>query len=206
MIKGIDISHWQKNVDFETLKKVDEVDFCILKAGGSDKGCYVDSTFYSRYEECKKHGINVGAYYFVGPKCDSDIDGAADAIRFLNIISNLQFEYPIYIDFEAPPATDREGNTDACIAFCRVCEQEEYYVGIYASDISGFKDRLNIARLAPFDKWVARYGKQPEFVQKYGIWQCSSKGIFAGISGNVDCDVSFVNYPNIMKQKHLNGF
>ena len=64
MIKGIDISHWQKNVDFKTLKDIDDVNFIILKAGGSDKGCYVDSTFYSRYEECKKHGINVGGLLF----------------------------------------------------------------------------------------------------------------------------------------------
>lgn len=206
MTKGIDISHWQKSVDFDTLKNIDGVDFCILKAGGSDKGCYVDSTFYSRYEECKKHNINVGAYYFVGSKCDSDIDGAADALRFLNIIKNLAFEYPIYIDFEAPTSFNIEGNTDACIAFCRVCEQEGYYTGIYASDISGFKEKLNIDRITPFDKWVARYGKEPQFVKKYGIWQCSSKGVFYGINGNVDCDVSFRNYPQIMKQKHLNGF
>ena len=71
MTKGIDISHWQSKVDFSTLKSVDDINFCILKAGGSDKGVYVDSTFYGRYEECKKHGINVGAYYFVGSKCDS---------------------------------------------------------------------------------------------------------------------------------------
>ena len=206
MIKGIDISHWQKKVDFDVLQDVDKVDFCILKAGGSDKGCYVDSAFYSRYEECKKRGINVGAYYFVGSKCDSDVDGAADAVRFLDIIRGLKFEYPIYIDFEAPPATNREGNTDACIAFCRVCEQEGYYVGIYASDISGFKDKLDINRLTPYDKWVARYGSTPKYVKNYGIWQASSDGIINGIKSRVDCNVSYNYYPEIIKHNHLNGY
>lgn len=206
MIKGIDISHWQKKVDFRVLKEEDQIDFCILKAGGSDKGTYVDSTFYSRYEECKRHNINVGAYYFVGSKCDSSIDGWADAVRFMDIIRHLKFEYPIFIDFEAPSPANIQGNTDAVISFCQTCEDSGYYVGIYASDLSGFKDRLDINRLTYFDKWVARYGKQPEYVKKYGIWQCSSRGLFAGIDGHTDCDVSFVDYPSIMKKKGLNGF
>ena len=206
IIKGIDISKWQKNVNFGILKDVDEVQFVILKAGGSDKGCYTDPTFHTRYEECKKHGIAVGAYYFVGKLCDSAADGYADAVRFLHIIEGKQFEYPVYIDFEAPSKADREGNTEACIAFCDYMESRGYYVGIYASDVSGFKERLNISKLASYDKWVARYGKQPEFVQAYGMWQCSSKGLFAGIDGNVDCDVSLKDYPAIMKKAHLNGF
>lgn len=207
MTNGIDISHWQKDIDFATLKEHDNIDFCILKAGGSDKGIYVDSTFYSRYEECKKYGLNVGAYYFVGSKCDSYADGQADAVRFINIIKNLQFEYPIYIDFEAPDKTNIEGNTDACVAFCDMCENAGYYVGIYASDISGFKERLNISRLGSYDKWVARYGRTPEYVKTFGVWQYSSDGHLSGIPyGRVDLDYSYKDYPSIMKRQHLNGF
>lgn len=207
MTKGIDISHWQKKVDFRVLKEEDQIDFCILKAGGSDKGFYVDSTFYPRYEECKRYNINVGAYYFVGSKCDSAADGYADAIRFLHIIDKLKFEYPVFIDFEAPDSSNVAGNTDSVIEFCMTMEDNGYYVGIYASDISGFKDRLQLDRLQSFDKWVARYGKEPEYVKKYGIWQCSSKGLFEGIPGqHVDCDVSFKDYASIMKKRGLNGF
>lgn len=203
---GIDISHWQKLVDFKTLKEVDQVDFVILKAGGSDKGFYTDSTFKSRYSECKKYGIPVGAYYFVGSKCTNSIAGMLDAQRFISIIQGMQFEYPICLDFEAPGKEDPEGNTQSAIYFCRECEKAGYYVSIYASDISGFKERLNIGGLSSFDKWVARYGKEPEYVQKYGMWQFSSRGSLHGISGHVDCDYAYKDYPEIMRKYHLNGY
>ena len=81
-----------------------------------------------------------------------------------------------------------------------------YYVGIYASDISGFKDRLNINQLNAFDKWVARYGSEPKYVKNYGIWQYSSSGVVDGIKGRVDVNYSKVDYPGIIKTHHLNGF
>ncbi|MDO4504051.1 MAG: hypothetical protein Q4B84_02805 [Clostridia bacterium] len=44
------------------------------------------------------------------------------------------------------------------------------------------------------------------FYVSYGMWQKSDKGFINGISGNVDLDVSYKNYPEIMKSKGLNGF
>lgn len=203
---GIDISHWQRSVDFVALKELDNVEFVILKAGGSDKGRYIDRTFYERYLNCKQLGIPVGCYYFVGPKCDSIADGHADAVHFMDIIRGLQFEYPVWMDFEAPPATNKIGNTSACISFCETMEQAGWYTGIYASDVSGFNDRLDLTRLTSFDKWVARYGKEPQIVKNYGMWQYTSKGALVSIDGNVDLDVCYRDYPLIMRRRHLNGF
>ena len=203
---GIDISRWQSTVDFKTLRDIDGIDFIILKCGGSDKGRYIDKTFYARYFDCKQYNINVGAYYFVGSKCDSISDGYNDALALLDAVKGLQFEYPLYIDFEAPPATNKIGNTNAVIAFCETLEQAGYYAGVYASDISGFRDRLDLSRLNSYDKWVARYGKEPINVKNYGMWQYTSKGILYGIPGFVDRDYSYRDYPSIMKSKHLNGF
>lgn len=81
-----------------------------------------------------------------------------------------------------------------------------YYVGIYASDISGFKSRLYLDDLKAYDKWVARYGSAPKYVPSYGMWQYSSSGSVPGINGRVDMDYSYNDYPSIMKKKHLNGF
>ena len=39
-----------------------------------------------------------------------------------------------------------------------------------------------------------------------GIWQYSETGTVDGISGNVDLNISYKNYPEIMKNKGLNGF
>lgn len=205
MIKGIDVSSWQGNIDFGKVK-ASGVQFVILKAGGSDAGCYIDKRFYDNYVKATQAGLYVGAYYFVGKWCKSSTDGLADAMRFADIIKDCILEYPVYIDFEAPDASNKQGNTDAVNAFCAYMESCGYYVGIYASDISGFKDRLYLDQLNRYDKWVARYGSEPKYVKNFGMWQATSSGNVSGIAGHVDMDYSKNDYAGIIKTHHLNGF
>ena len=205
--QGIDVSHWQGDIDWEQVK-ASGIDFVIVKAGGSDAGFYTDSRFEENYAGAKAAGLMVGAYYFVGKYCKSYEDGVADAKRFIAMISGMQFEYPVYIDFEAPDSSDKEGNTEACIGFCQTMEDNGYFSGIYASEISGFRDRLDDSKLQSYSHWVARYGKRPSTIPDnvFGIWQYSSKGSVAGIAGNVDMDISYVDFPSIIKKAGLNGF
>jgi GH25 family lysozyme M1 (1,4-beta-N-acetylmuramidase) len=148
----------------------------------------------------------IGAYYIVGPLCISREDGIADAKRFLAMLEGKQFEYPVYIDLETTSPETKTGTTDAVIGFCQTMEAAGYYCGIYASDISGFKDRLELSRLAAYDKWVANYISQPGYVESYGMWQRSSQGRVDGITGNVDIDECYQDYPVIIKVNGLNGF
>ena len=201
---GIDVSHWQGKIDFAKVAEI--VDFVIIKAGGSDKGFYKDSKFEANYKNAKAAGLAVGAYYFVGPNCTSYEAGAGDAKRFLEILKGKTFEMPVYIDIEQTPAVKRQGATEAVIGFCKTMEAAGAYVGVYGSDIAGFKDRLILSRLAAFDKWVARYGSKPKYVNLYGMWQKSSKGAIAGIKGNVDLDEAYIDYPAVMARTGLNRF
>lgn len=204
-MKGIDVYRGQGNIDWSSVRD-SGIQFVILKAGGSDDGFYTDAAFERNYAGAKAAGIAVGAYYYVGRNCTSKADGIADAKRFAKIIEGKQFEFPVYIDLEATSPADRTGATDACIGFCEYMESQGYYCGIYASDISGFIDRLELKRLSEFDKWVARYGSQPKMVSAYGIWQYSDTGHVPGISGNVDLDECYVNYPALIVSNGLNGF
>ena len=119
--QGIDVSHWQGDIDWEQVK-ASGIDFVIVKAGGSDAGFYTDSRFEENYAGAKAAGLMVGAYYFVGALCKSYEDGVADAERFIEMLQGKQFEYPVFIDFEAPDGSDKEGNTDACVGFCQTME------------------------------------------------------------------------------------
>lgn len=205
-IWGIDVSRHQGEIDWAKVKE-SGVSFAIIKAGGSDDGFYVDRNFYKNVEGAKANGIHVGSYYYVGPKCRGFKNGIADAERFLNIIKSVKLDYPVYIDFEAPSRLYKKRNTEACNAFCQYIQNYGYYVGIYASDISGFKERLELNELNKFDKWVARYGSNPQYVKQYGMWQYTSKGAIYGITENtVDLNVAFKDYAQIIKQRHLNGF
>lgn len=203
--KGIDISRWQGAINFRMVKE-SGIEFAIIKAGGSDDGYYTDRNFEKNYANAKAAGLLVGAYYIVGSGFKTAADGKADAERFRKIIHGKQFEMPIVIDLELTSPDTKTGTTAAVIEFCRYLEGLGYYVTIYSSDISGFKDRLDNAKLTAFDHWVARYGAAPKYVSDYGMWQYSSTGKVAGITGNVDLDYSYKDYPKIIKTNKLNGY
>lgn len=204
MIRGIDVSSWQGNIDFQKVK-ASGIQYVILKAGGSDAGFYTDKRFFDNYVKATQSGLHIGAYYFVGKNCKSSADGLADAMRFASIVKDCILDYPLYIDFEAPDSSNKQGNTDAVNSFCAYIESCGYYAGIYASDISGFKDRLYIDQLNRYDKWVARYGSEPKFVKSWGMWQATSGGNVPGIAGHVDIDYSKNDYASIIRAHHLNG-
>jgi GH25 family lysozyme M1 (1,4-beta-N-acetylmuramidase) len=203
--QGIDLSKWNIVTDFEKVKKAG-IDFVILRIGGNNGGFYKDPRFETYYAAAKKAGLKVGAYYDTGKDFISFSVGYRCADHILTLLKGHEFDYPIYADIETVATVYKVGATDAAIAFCTRLEKNGYFVGIYASDISGFKDRLQLERLqGRFTLWVARYGKKPEYVKDYSIWQKTNKGHIDGINGEVDLDECSVNFPLIMKKKGLNN-
>ena len=188
-LHGIDVSHWQGNIDYEVVKNSGKVDFVIIKAGGSDGGFYEDSRFREYLDGFNNAGVPVlGAYYFVGSGFVSTGDGIADADRFCDMLDGTGIPYAI-LDLESTSPDDKDEVTDASIAFMDRCVERGYKTMIYASDISGFQNRLELDRLYEYKKWVARYGSEPQYVSDYAMWQYSSTENIEGIPDNtVDCN------------------
>lgn len=207
-VTGIDISRWQGKVDWCKVSKDPQVKFVIAKIGGSDGGLYKDSQFDNNYYGAKGHGVPIGTYFFMGCDCNSAERGAVLGTNILNMLKGYKFEYPVYIDVEGTNIPEKAGVTDAVYTICDKLEKAGYYVGIYGSDISTFRDRLNSNELARFDKWVARYPLTSNctVIKSCGMRQYSSTGKIDGINGNVDLDVAYYDFPKIIKEKHLNGF
>lgn len=203
IFKGIDLSKHNIVTDWDLLK--DQIDFVILRAGGNYGGYYKDSRFETYYNACKMRGIPVGAYYDVGKEFIGADTGASYAEHFKKLLSGHTFEYPVYADIEVTPKKYKKFITDAAVAFCEKMEEARFYCGIYGSDISTFHDALIADRVKPYTLWVARYGKEPNYIKNYAIWQYSSKGSLKGIAGNVDLDRCYVDFPSVIKGVHLNG-
>ena len=209
-MKGIDISSYQGGINFDAIKSVG-VEFLIIRAGFTGWGTGVnynkDSCFEDFYKQAKQHNIPVGAYWY---SCANNYEKGVAEARFMyeNCLKGKQFEYPIYIDVEDihHQVNNKRGVTDAIIGFCEYLENLGYYVGIYASDISGFKDKMYINELDAYDKWVARYGNKPKYVKQYGMWQSTSSDRINGYNFNLDGDVAYKDYPSIIKNAKLNGF
>lgn len=200
--KGIDVSVWQGFIDFDKVK-LSGIDFVIIKAGGSDDDFYTDSCFEINYNNAKKAGLKIGCYYIVGSDFDTIEKGTKNAEHFAKIIKGKTFDYPIFLDLELTSPSQKYGATTASISFCDYLINLGYYVGIYASSISGFKDRLDITRLGKYDKWVAQYSSdKPTYPTDCKMWQYSSTGRIDGINCNVDMDISYCDYPSIIKNSN----
>ena len=209
-MRGLDISSYQKDISFDDIKN-NGIEFLILRAGFTGWGTGVnynrDKCFEEFYNQSKLHNIPVGAYWY---SCANTKEKGIAEAKFMyeNCLKGKQFEYPIYIDVEDihHQVNNKRGVTDAIIGFCEYLENLGYYVGIYASDISGFKEKMNINELNMYDKWVARYGSKPKYVRSYGMWQSSSRYRINGYNDNLDSDVSYKDYPSIIKNGGFNGF
>lgn len=215
MSKGIDISKYQAGLDLSVVKDAG-YDFAILRAGytgyGNGTSKAKDSSFEKFYTQAKSVGLGVGAYWFT---CANTYEKGVSEANWMyeNCLKGKQFEYPIYIDVEDDTGkkyylrnAGKEAVNQGIKGFCETLEAKGYYVGIYASDISGFKELMDVSGLTDYDKWVARYGSKPSYVTEYGMHQYTSSGKISGYSGNLDMNESYKDYPSIIKNGGFNGY
>lgn len=207
--KGLDISSYQKGINFDEIKS--KVDFLILRAGftgwgGDGTNKNKDSCFEDFYSKSKARGIPVGAYWY---SCANTYEkGKAEAeYLYNNCLKGKQFEYPIYMDVEEDrhQQVGKARIADAIKGFCEYLENKGYYVGIYANS-NYFNNFIDTAKLSMYDKWLAVWtSNKPSFKYgDYGLWQNSSSGYISGM--RVDTDYAYKDYPLIIKNAGLNGY
>ena len=204
MVKGIDISVYQQNIDFEKIKK-SGIEFVIIRAGFGKVANQKDKLFESHYANAKKAGLKVGCYYYTLAKNVAEAKGEADV--FLNCIKGKQFEYPIYFDIEDPSLQNlgKQVLTDIVLAWCGKVQSAGYYVGIYANP-DWFTNRLDLECLKGFDKWLAHWVAVPKWKNEFGgLWQYGLTRV-DGYNGDIDGDYSYRNYEKTIKTLGLNGF
>lgn len=96
-------------------------------------------------------------------------------------------------------------NTAIVAAALKTIEAAGYYGQIYCSR-DFYLNYLERAKLAAYDVWEAAYTSKDTAAVVNGIWQYTSKGSIPGITGNVDLNVAYKDYPAIIKAAGLNGF
>lgn len=206
----IDISKWQKSVDYTQIKMDGQVAGVILRCGytgSTAKSLEVDELFHQHAQGFLRVGIPIGVYWF--SRATSIAEGKAEALKTLELIKDYRIDYPVYIDVEDntyQAKVTREVLTNAVKSFCETIEGAGYYTGIYAS-VSWFRDKLLTNPLNAYDKWVAHWGvDKPSYALPYGMHQYTATGKVRGIAGDVDLNHCYKDYPLIMKVHGLNGY
>lgn len=197
--KGIDISYCQAGINF-TKAKASGIDFVIIRIG---HGIKIDTEFATHYKGAKSAGINVGGYYYC--KALSVAEAEKEAECCYEYLDKRELNYPVFYDMEdnsLMPLTT-EQRTAICLAFCNKMTQLGYYTGVYANPswLENYLDKSQI--LGKYDLWLAHWisaGNEGQYGQKmwqYGLTQTG------GISGDVDGDICYVDYPAILGKTHF---
>lgn len=207
--KGVDVSKWNGDVDFEMLKSRG-FNFVIIKAGGADSGLYRDSKFEENYKQARLAGMHIGAYWF--SRALSDSEAIEEANYFLNLLKGKKFDFPVYIDVEnrSMLSMGKRSVTDAIIAFCKTMESAGYWVGVYSS-LNYFRTAMFDDELQDYAHWVAQWSTKLNYSKSScGMWQYGGETNFIQspyIGGKVfDQNYMLVDYPSIIAAKGFNGY
>ena len=210
MFKGIDVSAHQGRIDWEKVKN-SGIQFAILRLGfGSDMQSQDDAYFEANVQGCESAGLPWGTYLY---SYALNLEDAKSEVQHaLRLLKNKKPKYPVFFDMEDADGYKKNHGMpssqtliDICKTFLLGLEEAGYYASLYAN-LSWFNNQLNSSELDRFDKWVAQWHASCTYKKPYGIWQYSDNGKVSGISGNVDMNISYKDYPSIIKANGLNGF
>ena len=205
-IKGLDVSRFQGEVDWERVKAAG-YQFAMLRAGYGDDS--VDGQFRRNASECNRLGLPIGAYWFC--YAASPENAAQEADSCIRTVSGYRLDYPVCYDIEQASAdyVEKQGVSftpalaqSLVKSFCGRVESLGYFAMFY-SNRSFYDTYLGAALAGRYAFWYARYTDTFDGTD-CGIWQYTSTGSVPGISGNVDLDLAYVDYPSVIRRAGLN--
>ena len=218
--KGVDISQYQKNINWENFSK--NVDFVILRAGyGDNYTSQDDKLFIENVNNCNKYNIPYGVYLYSYAKrvqkdskdanlnynAESAISEAAHVKRLLNSVSykpNLKTSVYLDIEEEKLGYLGKTLQTNIANKFCSIIESNGYGCSVYAN-LNWLKNHIDTNNLTTKNRlWLAywfdpahkNYKKaistKPSYnLSNYKLWQFSDKGSISGYNTVIDLDIGY---------------
>jgi GH25 family lysozyme M1 (1,4-beta-N-acetylmuramidase) len=205
----IDVSRYQGAIDWAQVAAAGYKGAMLKTVSTNRKlskradGLYIDPTFEDNYRSAKAAGLDVGVYYYTYATSEAMADEELALVR--QAVYGKELTLPVAVDVEENKLKQLS-TLDLSNLTAYALEQVErmgFYAQLYT--YTGYKYELDMARLSSrWDVWLADYtGKTPKVDFKYNAHQHTSKGSVPGISGNVDLNVTTLNYPKIIRKKGL---
>lgn len=192
-VRGVDVSHYQGDIDWDVLSSED-IDFAFIKA--TEGSTFVDDRFSYNFAEAQKHDISVGAYHFFS----FSSSGITQAENFINTVIPFEGMLPPVVDLEfygefaenplSKEAVDKEFGS-------MLSTLEEYYglkPIIYATEDSY---ELYLANdYEEYDIWIRNVKTKAKMSdgRQWTFWQYTNREKLSGYSGDeefIDMNVFF---------------
>ena len=186
-VHGIDISHYQGEVDWKMLKQTRQgqfpINFVFMKA--TEGGDFSDDKFVANFDSARAHGFVRGAYHFYNPKTDAH----KQADFFIQSVKLEPGDLPPVLDIEKKGRDVKKLQQDLKVWLRKVENHYGVKPIIYAS--YKFKTRyLNDSVFNSYPYWIAHYYVDSvQYQGEWKFWQHTDVGTLPGIEEKVDLNI-----------------
>ena len=209
----LDVSRYQGKITLDGWRKVKAAGYkgVMLKTVSTNRklskradGLYIDPTFETNYRNARAAGLDVGVYYYTYATSEAMADAELALVR--EAVRGKELTMPLAVDVEEnklKPMTTLDLTNLTAYALEQV-EKMGFYAQLYTyTHYSNME--LDMGRLANrWDVWLSdTTGHTPAVGYHYNAHQHTSEGRVPGISGDVDLNVTTLNYPKIIRKKGL---
>lgn len=190
-IHGIDVSHYQDDIDWKKLQAIDsygdtiQFSFAYIKA---TEGMLTEDAMFDEYwEDAKDAGVHRGAYHYFLP----DRSASLQATNFITSVQLKPGDLPPVVDIEETRGKKKEDVVKSLSEMLLKLEAHYKVKPIIYSNINFIEDYLS-EDFSEYKFWVAHYYQddiKPDENIRWLFWQHNDKADLRGIKGRVDANV-----------------
>lgn len=185
--RGIDISEFQGEIDFEEVRR-SGIEAVYIRVGAGE---YTDEYFAENYERAKAAGLKIGFYHYVTAR--SVEEGRRQARFFASLAAGREPDMRLAMDFEyfgSLSVSQINAISEAYLDELTALTRRE---AVIYSDLSNARNIFSRALAEKYPLWAAQYGAdEPSANGKWREWvgfQYTDEGRVGGIYGNVDRNI-----------------
>lgn len=185
---GIDVSRYQKEIDWEQVSKMTDqgqrISFAILKA--TEGTNLTDKYFKTNWANIRDFSIIRGAYLYFHP----NKSGKTQAEYFLSKVALETGDLPPVVDIEEVNGTSKLNLKKSLKECLDVLEEKHHKKPIIYASVDFYDNYLG-DDFKDYPFWAAHYEKrdEPRTNRSWLIWQHNCKGRCNGIEAEVDFNV-----------------
>ncbi|MGL5347977.1 MAG: GH25 family lysozyme [Peptostreptococcaceae bacterium] len=185
-LKGIDVSHWNGDIDYKQVKS-SGIDIVYIKATQGETS--VDSKFKQNVTNAKAQGLLIGFYHFFKPSTEDS--AKKQAAHFVETTKPYPSDCRMALDIESDNGLSSDVLTNLSKVFLDEVKRLSGLDVVLYTYTSFIKEHLQ-KTLSSYPLWIAQYGATTP--SNNGVWdswvgfQYSEKGTVRGINANCDLD------------------
>ena len=188
-IHGIDISHYQGNINWDKLSDATidgfPLKFVIVKS--TEGSSAIDENFNDNFYQAREYGFIRGAYHFWSNKSSA----RAQANFFLKQVHLEEGDLPPVLDVEHKPKNRSVEDFQRDVLTWLHIVEDKYHVKPIIYTYYKFKEQyLSAPVFDDYPYWIAHYYvEKVEYKGKWNFWQHTDAGRLDGIRGYVDLNI-----------------